>query len=662
MNHRRKPGGPNPVDDRRVAPSVDSKDNGNLVDREPQGVATTQTARSWTAAEHEPGVFRETGAGVLAQVLREDRLAQWLVAVFAVVALLFLLPVLPSKTRATLSGSYVYPSFVVLAAWSLAVGRRHLARSEERRFWLDLLVAHLLWLLVFVPRPGISSKVVHSLIDDTCYALFYLALILAVERRVHLRLDWRPTAFERLLTWPGVAIYVAGQLLYFGWIPWYASPEAYLSKIPSLYLFLAFDLYLTSTLWYLARSARSRRWRVLYTLLASSMATLLLGDVFERIRYSSYGWEWGTPFDFLWTVPLLLMALAARARHVRFSVKDQAVSRQPESNLSGPAGRTMVMALAFPMVHFLGYGTNLLDPATQDLRERLVLALLVLLGLVALGQQSLLSKRVREILSQREQYEEDLRNSEQDLRIMVERLHTEERLRQTDHKFFEAFRASPDVMAISSLDDGRLIEVNRSFETLIGHRQEEVVGQTVEALGLWADPEERRAMALLLRSEGRVADLEVGFRTRSGSTGMAQFSAAPIVIDGEPCLLSVTHDVTDTRQSEAELAAETERLADYPTALFVLDAEHHVLFANRRAVALCGGSADDLLGRRPEELFTDLEGSPLDSDAPAAEPSTHLLELQTSTGPTPVATRWSLLAPRPEGEGRPFTLLLVAPR
>ena len=36
----------------------------------------------------------------------------------------------------------------------------------------------------------------------------------------------------------------------------------------------------------------------------------LLGDILERVRYSSYGWEWGTPFDFLWTVPLVLMALA----------------------------------------------------------------------------------------------------------------------------------------------------------------------------------------------------------------------------------------------------------------------------------------------------------------------------------------------------------------
>lgn len=596
----------------------------------------------------------------LGAILRRDRLAQGIVGGFFAVAVVFLAPWLDADQRALLSSSYVYPAFVLLATIALATGIDQLPRTEERQFWRDLLAAHLFWLASYVFHPWLESKVARALLDDTCYALFYLAMVLAVERRVHLKLDWRPTAFERLLAWPGVMVFVSGLLAYFVMVPQLFNPSAYRSHIPSLYLFLSLDLYLTLTFAYLARSARSRRWRNLYFLLTLAMGGILLGDFLERLRYGRWGWDWGTPFDFLWCLPLVLMALAARARHLRYPARELAESSRPEGNLSGPAGRTMVMALAFPLIHFLGYGTLFLDPVTQSVREILVFAVLLLLGAIAFGQQQLLTRRVRQVLSEREAFEDALRNSEQDLRILVERQHALQRLELVDRKFFEAFRTSPDIMAISSLRDGRLIEINHSFETLLGYGRGEALGRTVEDLGLWAHPDDRRAMTEQLRREGRVRSSELGFQKADGETGVALFSAEPITIDEEECMLSVTHDVSEMRHLEHRLAEESQRLDELPTAVLVLDHGGTIVAANRRAQELSGHRGDDLLGRSLRQI---LAGGTHPPD-PGPETWHGQLELITAEGdPLPVVARQASEGTLPDtgSEARASTILVMTP-
>lgn len=604
--------------------------------------------------------YQSTGvARMLGAILRRDRLAQGIVLGFFAVAVVFLTPLLDPTQRATLSGNYVYPAFVLLAALALGRDVHTLPHIEERRFWLDLLAAHLFWLAAYLFHPLLDSSVTRSLVDDTCYALYYLALVLAIERRVHLRLDWRPTAFERLLAWPGVMVFVGGLLAYFVVVPQVFNPSAYRSMVPSLYLFLSLDLYLTLTFAYLAHSARSQRWSNLYTLLALAMGGIFLGDFLERIRHGRWSWEWGTPFDFLWTLPLVFMALAARSRHLRYPARELAVGSRPEGNLSGPAGRTMVMALSFPLIHFLGYGTLSLDPITQPVREILVMVVLLLLGTIALGQQNLLTQRMRRVLSQREAFEDALRSSEQDLRILVERQHAIQCLELTDHQFFEAFRASPDIMAISSLRDGRLIEINQSFVTLLGYSRDEALGRTVEELGLWADPEDRNAMTAQLRRDGRVRNSELGFRKADGEEGVALFSAEPITIDGEECMLSVTHDVTDMRKIELLLGEESQRLDDLTIAVLVLDHQGIIVAANRRAQDVCDRPGDAMLGLDVGELFTGDQCLP----TPGAETWEGELELLTrGVGPlTVVAHRSAERTASNSDSGRPSTVLVFSP-
>lgn len=147
---------------------------------------------------------------------------------------------------------------------------------------------------------------------------------------------------------------------------------------------------------------------------------------------------------------------------------------------------------------------------------------------------------------------------EQVSEAITERKQAEAALRQSEEKFSKAFRASPSAILISTLADGRLIEVNDSFLNLYGGKPEDVLGQTATDLNLWASPNHRAEMVQHLRQAGSLHNQEYIFRNKQGEPRAILFSAELINLNGEECLLSVANDITERKQTEKAL----ERLAE----------------------------------------------------------------------------------------------------
>ena len=58
-----------------------------------------------------------------------------------------------------------------------------------------------------------------------------------------------------------------------------------------------------------------------------------------------------------------------------------------------------------------------------------------------------------------------------------------ERLRESEERMSKAFNASPDVIAISSLAEGRFVSVNEAFTQVSGYLRAEAIGRTAVELG-----------------------------------------------------------------------------------------------------------------------------------------------------------------------------------
>ncbi|GAB4334853.1 MAG: hypothetical protein Kow0089_04270 [Desulfobulbaceae bacterium] len=139
-----------------------------------------------------------------------------------------------------------------------------------------------------------------------------------------------------------------------------------------------------------------------------------------------------------------------------------------------------------------------------------------------------------------------IRNEEQ-------RFLTEQALRESEEKFITAFRAAPVLLSITRREDGFFLDVNDTFCEVTEYSRREVVGRKSTEVRLWADPRDRQAMLEILEREGRIHDLPVSIRTKSGEIKHTLFSARPVSMESVDCLITTALDVTEQVRTEQAL-------------------------------------------------------------------------------------------------------------
>jgi PAS domain S-box-containing protein len=144
---------------------------------------------------------------------------------------------------------------------------------------------------------------------------------------------------------------------------------------------------------------------------------------------------------------------------------------------------------------------------------------------------------------------------------LSERKRVEGQLRVTEERFSKAFKASPSPMGITTLGEGRFIEVNESFLQTTGYSREELIGQTVASIRFWGDPADRAKLLDMLNRQEDVRNVEMLYRMKDGEERFMLVSADIIELDGEPCLLAVGSDITNRKQAEEALRATEERFS-----------------------------------------------------------------------------------------------------
>lgn len=136
-----------------------------------------------------------------------------------------------------------------------------------------------------------------------------------------------------------------------------------------------------------------------------------------------------------------------------------------------------------------------------------------------------------------------------------ERKLAEDALRLSEERFSIAFNASPICMSITSLEDGRFIDINESFCHTIGYKQDEIIGQSSIDIGFWMNIDQREQIKQRIANEESIHEIEVQFCRSNGEQRIGLLSAEIININSElqPCLLCILSDITERRQMEIQM-------------------------------------------------------------------------------------------------------------
>jgi PAS domain S-box-containing protein len=130
-----------------------------------------------------------------------------------------------------------------------------------------------------------------------------------------------------------------------------------------------------------------------------------------------------------------------------------------------------------------------------------------------------------------------------------ERKRAEEALRESEDKYRKAFQSTSDVITITERD-GTYIDVNDGFTNLTGFTKEDVTGKLSTEINIWAIPEDLEKLVTGLKDKGYVENLESKFRRKDGSLMTAVISANIIILNNEPHILAIAHDISERKQME----------------------------------------------------------------------------------------------------------------
>lgn len=464
----------------------------------------------------------------------------------------------------------------------------------ERLFWKDLTVATTALLAGVLLQAGPDLPMV-TVAADLLYVIFFVLFVLALERRPHRHHPWRPGTLDRSLTWPPLMVFVICLLAYLVIQPLYFG--SYQAQVTSPWLAWILDMFLAARLLLVAIKSTSLRWQNLYAMLAMAMGLATARDLWQAFSPPQAPQE---PLGDLLLIglPWLLMIVAARLRRRRFPSDALIEEDRADAGISSPAGQGLVFALLLPLLH-IAFQASVDDPIDDLHQELLLLIGLLALGVLAYLQYQKLRTGMQGMRRERNLFEEELLESEQDLRLMVTQKQTAETLDSFARNFAEIFYRNPDAMTICGLAEGDFLEVNDAFADLYGFRRQDMMGRTALDLGLLSPDDEMDQLFHRLQQHETVRKIRVRSRDREGNPLAVDLSAQRVEISGQPCVLIVTFKHSPTLHA----AMPTDWLAHGSDPAWGLDAEDRITYWNQAAEDFFGLRSENALGRAAASIF-----------------------------------------------------------
>jgi len=177
-------------------------------------------------------------------------------------------------------------------------------------------------------------------------------------------------------------------------------------------------------------------------------------------------------------------------------------------------------------------------------------------------------------------------------------------LGESEEKFSLAFRTAPYAITITSLRDGRFLDVNDAFTKIMGFTHDEALTSSTLSLGLWENPADRENVVKNLQNGNIIEGQEFKFKKKDGEIITGLYSADSFSLNNEPVILSSINDITDritAQQAIAESESKFKWLYDSaPVPYHILSPDGRIRDVNQRWCDVLGYSKEEAFGK---EIF-----------------------------------------------------------
>ena len=145
------------------------------------------------------------------------------------------------------------------------------------------------------------------------------------------------------------------------------------------------------------------------------------------------------------------------------------------------------------------------------------------------------------------------------VRDITERKIFEKKIRESEEKFRQLFQTSPNIIVISILENGLIIDINNAGARILGFEKEEMIGKTSIELGV-AKFEMREEMKKIIQRDKKFNLVEQILYKKNGEPLTCLLSGQLLNINDRTYLFQTIVDVTKLKHSEEKLMLYQQRL------------------------------------------------------------------------------------------------------
>jgi PAS domain S-box-containing protein len=186
----------------------------------------------------------------------------------------------------------------------------------------------------------------------------------------------------------------------------------------------------------------------------------------------------------------------------------------------------------------------------------------------------------------------------------------------TKNHFQSIFNLAPGAVLISTVEDGKIVEVNETFSLITGYEREEAIGKTTQELGLWQHNTDREWVVNDIKIYGQFLNREVKLNRKSGEEFIGLISGSVISLNDKPHIISNTQDVTEKYLAEEKVKASEEKYRTLtettPNIILMHDFNGIITYINRAGLKLIQLPEKEIIGKSikqfvPDALFEEVK-------------------------------------------------------